>query len=267
VPFQLRFADHSFSLPPGETLIGRDVECQIQLKGKSISRRHARLLLVGDQPTLEDLGSRNGTLINGQRVKGRRALVSGDEVTIGSAVFVLMAVAPAVRTPESGDATAPGDRPYQVPEMRSCVGCRHLISLRDTTCPLCGAPQTRTEDAGLTIDVYSDPRGRRRTRRFSVKLRGLYVSASITIDCEIVDLSLHGAFVRADLLDEPGTACDLVVFVANKDVVRLTGRVARLDRESEHEGMGIEFGELGTSAAAWVATVVAMMERQAQAKK
>lgn len=81
-------------------------------------------------------------------------------------------------------------------------------------------PQRR---ASFTAVACTDRRERRKQRRFPVKLRGLYVSASLTIECDITDLSMQGAFVRAELLDQPGTSCDVIVFVSTDGVVRLSG--------------------------------------------
>jgi two-component system, NtrC family, response regulator AtoC len=79
-----------FALPgSGVVLIGRDAEADLRLGDDSVSRRHARLVLQAGEARLIDLGSHNGTLVNGQRVDGARALVSGDVVTIGTATLVL----------------------------------------------------------------------------------------------------------------------------------------------------------------------------------
>ena len=54
----------------------------------TVSRRHARILVKGDQAILEDLGSRNGTWIGGKRISGPVQLSDLDEVKLGSLVMV-----------------------------------------------------------------------------------------------------------------------------------------------------------------------------------
>ena len=66
-----------------EIVIGRDEECLLTLTDIAVSRRHARVLLEGGGYILEDLGSNNGTFLNGERLVDRASLVPGDEVVIG----------------------------------------------------------------------------------------------------------------------------------------------------------------------------------------
>lgn len=68
----------------GTTLIGRSAECQIRLSSESVSRVHARITFDGPQPTIEDLGSKNGTHVAGQRIDGPTPLASGDVIRVGS---------------------------------------------------------------------------------------------------------------------------------------------------------------------------------------
>ena len=77
----------------GVVLIGRDAEADLRLRDDSVSRRHARLVLNGGDVRIVDLGSHNGTLVNGQRVDGARPLVSGDVVTLGTVALVLRTAA------------------------------------------------------------------------------------------------------------------------------------------------------------------------------
>ncbi|MGH8495956.1 MAG: FHA domain-containing protein [Gammaproteobacteria bacterium] len=64
----------------GEVLIGRSEECDVVLKGGYPSRRHARLSISEGAARLEDLGSSNGTFVNGERITGAVALKDGDRV-------------------------------------------------------------------------------------------------------------------------------------------------------------------------------------------
>jgi pSer/pThr/pTyr-binding forkhead associated (FHA) protein len=76
-----------FPLTEGENLIGRDPACGVWLDESGVSRRHARLMLDGDRGSLEDLGSKNGTWVNSDPVKGNRRLTGGDRVQIGSVML------------------------------------------------------------------------------------------------------------------------------------------------------------------------------------
>jgi DNA-binding winged helix-turn-helix (wHTH) protein len=73
-----------FRLPEGLTLVGRDSECAVRLDSATLSRRHARIVVTGGSATLEDLGSKNGTRVNGQRVVAPVALQERDRIQFGS---------------------------------------------------------------------------------------------------------------------------------------------------------------------------------------
>jgi len=63
-------------------VVGRSSDCQIVVDDPSASRRHAEILAEGGSYVLADLGSTNGTHVNGVRV-GRHVLVDGDQIAIG----------------------------------------------------------------------------------------------------------------------------------------------------------------------------------------
>lgn len=81
--FMVRYRQQDIELPAGEFVVGRSRDCQLALEDPLISRRHAVFRLEGETLTVEDLGSRNGVLVNHKKADGRTAVHSGDVVTIG----------------------------------------------------------------------------------------------------------------------------------------------------------------------------------------
>ena len=79
-----RVAD-TFRLGPATT-IGRLSECEIVLTDPGASRKHAQIVRRDDGYAVSDMGSTNGTLVNGEPVR-ERLLVDGDRITIGSTVL------------------------------------------------------------------------------------------------------------------------------------------------------------------------------------
>lgn len=77
------YFDTPYDLPEGTTSLGRADENDIVLGGDLVSRRHARLHVEGDALRVEDLGSRNGSRVNGQPLQGSKGLSPGDTVTLG----------------------------------------------------------------------------------------------------------------------------------------------------------------------------------------
>ncbi|MBX9789495.1 MAG: FHA domain-containing protein [Pirellulales bacterium] len=68
-------------------LIGRAEDCHLRPRSDLISRHHCVLLLEEQTLTIRDLGSRNGTLVNGERVVGERELLTGDNLVVGPLQF------------------------------------------------------------------------------------------------------------------------------------------------------------------------------------
>lgn len=96
--FLLKLGDMRFPLRLGETLLGRSPYCSIVLSDARCSREHAALRLTAAGPTIQDLGSRNGTRVNGELLTDVRHLVAGDRIEIGSQLIELeLAGQPAVR--------------------------------------------------------------------------------------------------------------------------------------------------------------------------
>ena len=73
-----------WSLAEGANLVGRDRDCAVRIDSATLSRRHARIVVTGTQATVEDLGSKNGILVNGRRVEDRVVLEENDELQLGS---------------------------------------------------------------------------------------------------------------------------------------------------------------------------------------
>lgn len=71
-------------LAEGENILGRASEAWAWADASTVSRRHARILLSGEEATIEDLGSKNGTYLHGKRLGSPAALADGDEIRLGS---------------------------------------------------------------------------------------------------------------------------------------------------------------------------------------
>ncbi len=87
--FQLVWGQREIALSEGENILGRGVDSLVWIDAQSVSRRHARLVIGSGLATLEDLGSKNGTFVNGIRLSAPVALRDGDEVRVGSVPMTL----------------------------------------------------------------------------------------------------------------------------------------------------------------------------------
>jgi predicted component of type VI protein secretion system len=105
-----------YPLEKSEIFVGRDLSNDIVINDPEISRRHARLFMQGNSYVLEDLGSTNGTFVNGQRLMGPSILRPGDSITFGERMSLVFesadydqdatVVSPALRPPYDNQGSA-----------------------------------------------------------------------------------------------------------------------------------------------------------------
>ena len=115
IPFAL-FLDgdgcqHIVELHDGPLCIGREPSSDIPLEWDTeVSRVHAMLERVGAEWTLVDDGlSRNGSFVNGRRVRGRQRLADGDAIRVGRTLIVFSAAQPQLRPTDTTRDSAPPD--------------------------------------------------------------------------------------------------------------------------------------------------------------
>lgn len=82
-------AGKTFLLDKVETTIGRDLSNDIVINDSEASRRHSRIFMQGGNYIIEDLGSTNGTSVNGQRLMGPYVLRPGELIMLGESISLL----------------------------------------------------------------------------------------------------------------------------------------------------------------------------------
>jgi pSer/pThr/pTyr-binding forkhead associated (FHA) protein len=87
VVVQGRPAGKSLMFPHGEFYFGRGTECHVRPNSDWVSRQHCLLRVTSEGAFIKDLGSRNGTLVNGVLLARERRLQQGDLIQIGPLVF------------------------------------------------------------------------------------------------------------------------------------------------------------------------------------
>ena len=134
VRYRLRVHLQEVELPAGETTIGRSDECHVTIDDPAMSREHAMIVVTSEQVIVRDLGSRNGTRINGQRVVGAIELHNGDRIRLGSQEILFSRVVTPRRTERS------------TCSVRQCASCRASFIAKAPSCPQCGAVPETTGD-------------------------------------------------------------------------------------------------------------------------
>ena len=82
--FALLVGTNNFQLREGMNIVGRTPDAAVMINSPAISRRHAAIHVSGTHASIEDLGSKNGTSVNGQPISGRSELADGVTVCFGS---------------------------------------------------------------------------------------------------------------------------------------------------------------------------------------
>ncbi len=86
-PYLQDAAGRQFPLADQPIVLGRSEKCAVYIADARASRRHAQIAWDGETSTLSDLGSANGTFLNGRRIAAPEPLRDGDEITVASAVL------------------------------------------------------------------------------------------------------------------------------------------------------------------------------------
>ncbi len=139
--YRLRFHLQEIDLVGDQITIGRGSGGQVTIDDPMLSRSHCRIDLTGSNPTIEDLGSRNGTQLNERPLLGVAPLEDGDRIRIGTQELVFL---------------IPG---RQVNERRTtsgltfCIGCAVPYPSASAQCPHCGAVPTEQGVSSAVRDV------------------------------------------------------------------------------------------------------------------
>jgi len=127
--FRLKFMFQEIDLAPGPFLVGRSPSCNLTLEDPLVSRQHARITVSAEAATIEDMGSRNGTLINSEPVFDSVHLNNKDRIRIGSHEMVFLE-----------ESRFPSRPLRSTGALVTCPGCKMPFAAGASDCPHCGAP-------------------------------------------------------------------------------------------------------------------------------
>lgn len=98
VKYWLIWETRQVALIEGQNILGRAPDAEVWIDALGVSRHHARITLAGMEATVEDLGSKNGTYVSGERVTTPCRLGDGDQIRLGSVVVTFRIPSPAGST-------------------------------------------------------------------------------------------------------------------------------------------------------------------------
>jgi len=96
-------AGRSIAIKRNRLLIGRAEECDVRPLSEDVSRRHCEVIVGPAEVWVADLGSRNGTFVNGQRISEKTKVVDGDIVRVGALELKVSCVDPAAKAGTEDD--------------------------------------------------------------------------------------------------------------------------------------------------------------------
>jgi DNA-binding winged helix-turn-helix (wHTH) protein len=99
---RLIWGDREIVLAEGENILGRTDDAVVWIEAPTVSRRHARILVSGQDATLEDLGSKNGSFLRGERLTAPAPLADRDNFCLGSEWMTFRVFAGAKSTKTGG---------------------------------------------------------------------------------------------------------------------------------------------------------------------
>jgi hypothetical protein len=245
VPIYLEYLGYSVAIAAGDIIVGRDITCALRFNDEAVSRRHLRLACTGTELLAEELGSTNGTMLNGKplEVHTPTPLSDRDALELGGYRLRVRFV----------------DDDQDQQETRRLTS---LLELGTVTKPVRPATPGRATTTGFrslrpTLRPSSD---RRRHDRQSIELSLVYSSAALEIEVMTRDLSISGVFVCTEVLDPIGTECDLTILLDGAPPVQVHGVVRRVVEQrkgsDEVAGLGIEFVALGDRERTWIESAI-----------
>lgn len=117
----------TFSITGEEIILGREEGLGISIRDPEVSRRHARVSWQSGDYYVEDLGSTNGTFLNGTRVTSPQPLRAGDAIGIGQTLLVFQTEAEATQTQPEPPLAQPAPPPAVSPAPQKRRGSKCLL--------------------------------------------------------------------------------------------------------------------------------------------
>lgn len=276
VRFLLVYQDQRVPLPDGDIVVGRSMGCHVRFNAPTVSRQHLVLRITGDEIVAENMSSTTGTLHNGRKMTALTAVVVGDTLTLGPREVRIERADPSnppLTRPRASlgllpegeddevtltedveavlaDTGGSASRPHI--SFHTCPRCKTTVPFDRLTCPSCGHvwsgefPSTRMGQV-TSRDVGNDV-------PMPTEVMAVYASEAMTIDVTLVDLRREGAFVPTELLDAPGTECELTLLPDGQAPlsIKASVRSARSLSGKGPAGLELKFTEMTQGTRLWI---------------
>ncbi len=167
--YRLKFIFQEIDLAPGTFLIGRSPSCNLTLEDPLVSRQHVKIVITDKAATIEDLGSRNGTLVNNEPLFDASPLKHKDRMRVGSHEMIFleesrfpsrpmrptgaMINCPACQIPMAAGGIRCPHCDTEIGTGSMCRKCRTPSKIGDVHCAGCGALLKSKDDTTIPIEL------------------------------------------------------------------------------------------------------------------
>lgn len=269
--FFISYGGNSMALPEGESFVGRGLSCRMRFNDPAMSRKHLSLTVRDGVVVVKDLGSRNGSELNGEVLSGSVRVLHGDLIQIGTRTLKILededdeeSITLVPLVPPRVQKQHPRQTTTEIRTQR-CPECATEVNTYDDSCKTCGytwgdfRPQAATKAAHVDLKTLATGE-RRQAPRHKVQVPVVYTSESLSIESHALDLSRSGIFIRTQLLEPVGTTCSITMLVDGTPALTIDGKVCRVVDEKTAEqglGLGIQFLSMGDTERSWLETALA----------
>jgi pSer/pThr/pTyr-binding forkhead associated (FHA) protein len=136
----LTFRERRIEVPIGRYVLGRGSECAIRIKEPQVSRKHLELVVKEHSVSVTDLGTKNGTLVNGRPIR-TTVLAHGDYIMLGTLELYVNLIPDSEFFEEADTITLTGTKGVSLLEddIPACPKCEAVLPEADAAhCPFCG---------------------------------------------------------------------------------------------------------------------------------
>jgi hypothetical protein len=269
-------------MPPGESFVGRAVDCQLRFNDAAVSRRHIRVMSTEDGVFVENLSLTNGTRVNGRAILDKQRISAGDRIEVGHRVIdVVMETGAEADAPQG--LTGFEEEGYslhyfsgaekralaktqnlravtEVPTTRNCPKCRASVQSEEEICPTCNYQWPRGGPAMATKETHVPREFRRAALRRFIRVPVIYSSECLTLEATARDLSQGGMFIASEILDPVGTACEITALPDGRSALHFEAVVCHVSTEMVNgrpPGFGVEFRAVSGEGEEWLDSVSA----------
>jgi pSer/pThr/pTyr-binding forkhead associated (FHA) protein len=255
------YFEHEIELPLGESVLGRDPGCNIHLADDAVSRRHLRFVVTREKLSVQDIGSTNGTQLNGKRLVRLTAVADKDVLQLGHGI-ILVRLMPAEPREFELYWRAPtvwpiAPRPtHPALALTTCPACKLPVPADEARCPGCGSPLLFPGAPPATIRPPDPTQERRKSTRVLVAIPVLCESARGTFSGTAWDLAPGGMFIASDIQDPEVTKYRITLMPPDGPPMPVAGEVCHVVTERTRDGLppgfGIRFTRMDELTRQWI---------------